>query len=345
MRISAEKLAAEAAATGFRADLLEKAARLLAVLDALRAHPGLKGKLVLKGGTALNLFIFDIPRLSVDIDLNYVGARSRDAMLDERPRIEEAIQAVFRREDFAVRRMPDEHAGGKWSLHYSSAPGHNAKLDVDVNFMYRVPLWPATAMDSRSLGSWRATEIPVVDLHELVAVKLSALLARRKARDLFDSRLIFSMDGLDFERLRIAFVVYGAMSRKDWRTVSVADLDVDVADLVNQLLPSLHIGAIGGPDEAATYGESRWRSSARGAAAMTRRRLPIGIQTFRTLRERGCYYVDKTAFAERLLDEGTHTFCLARGGSARACSWTVGSKPGDHHTMWIARIMEDRLTW
>ena len=78
------------------------------------------------------------------------------------------------------------------------------------------------------------------------------MLARRKARDLFDSRLIFSMDGLDFERLRIAFVVYGAMGRKDWRTVSVTDVEVDVAELVNQLVPSLHIGAIGGPEEAAS---------------------------------------------------------------------------------------------
>ena len=41
---------------------------------------------------------------------------------------------------------------------------------------------------------------------------------------------------------------------------------------------------------------------------MSRRRLPIGIQTFRTLRERDCYYVDKTAYMERLLDEGTHYF-------------------------------------
>ena len=41
---------------------------------------------------------------------------------------------------------------------------------------------------------------------------------------------------------------------------------------------------------------------------MSRRRLPIGIQTFRTLRERECYYVDKTAYVERLLDEGTHYF-------------------------------------
>ena len=41
---------------------------------------------------------------------------------------------------------------------------------------------------------------------------------------------------------------------------------------------------------------------------MTRRRLPIGMQTFRTLREQDCYYVDKTAYVERLLRGGTHYF-------------------------------------
>ena len=41
---------------------------------------------------------------------------------------------------------------------------------------------------------------------------------------------------------------------------------------------------------------------------MTRRRLPIGIQTFRKLREQDCYYVDKTAYVERLLSAGTHYF-------------------------------------
>ena len=41
---------------------------------------------------------------------------------------------------------------------------------------------------------------------------------------------------------------------------------------------------------------------------MTRRKLPIGIQTFRTLREQGCYYVDKTGYAKRLADEGGRYF-------------------------------------
>ena len=46
------------------------------------------------------------------------------------------------------------------------------------------------------------------------------------------------------------------------------------------------------------------------------------MQTFRTLREQGCYYVDKTDYIERLLAQGTHFSCRALGGSARACSWT-----------------------
>ena len=41
---------------------------------------------------------------------------------------------------------------------------------------------------------------------------------------------------------------------------------------------------------------------------MTKRRLPIGIQTFRKIREDNCYYVDKTAYMQRLIDEGKHYF-------------------------------------
>jgi predicted nucleotidyltransferase component of viral defense system len=215
MKISPEKLAAEAEATGFRPDVLEKAAHLLGLLNAMRSHPFLKGKLVLKGGTALNLFVFDVPRLSVDIDLNYVGAEDREAMLAERPKIEQAVQAVFSREGFSVRRMPEEHAGGKWSLRYESAHGLIASLEVDINFMFRVPLWPVTTIDSHPVGAWRAKEIPVLDPHELAAGKLVALLSRRQARDLFDSHRILRMDDLDSHRLRIGFVVYGAMNRKD----------------------------------------------------------------------------------------------------------------------------------
>ena len=255
MRLSPETLAAKAEATGFRPDVLEKAIQLLGLLEAIQSHPFLRGKLALKGGTALNLFVFDVPRLSVDIDLNYVGAMDREAMLDERPRIEEAMQAVFSRQDLGIRRIPQDHAGGKWSLRYPAAAGQSGRIDVDINYMYRVPLLPTTTMDSHSLGGWRATGIPLVDIHELAAGKVAALLARRRARDLFDTRLVLAMPDLNLARLRTAFVVYGAMDRRDWRTVSVDDVAFDPAELSSQLLPALRIG--GAPDlEAVGYGKS-----------------------------------------------------------------------------------------
>jgi hypothetical protein len=253
MKISPEKLADEAGATGFRPDVLEKVAHLLGLLEALRNHPSLKGKLVLKGGTALNLFVFDVPRLSVDIDLNYVGAEDRDGMLTERPKIEQAVQAVFAREGFTVRRMPAEHAGGKWSLRYENASGRGGNLEVDINFMFRVPLWPVMTSDSHPIGTWQATGIIVLDHHELAAGKLAALLARGQARDLFDSHRILRMDHLESQRLRIGFVVYGAMNRKDWRTVSADDVDFDAMELFRQLVPTLRVNAAEVQEESAGY--------------------------------------------------------------------------------------------
>ena len=73
MRISQERLTVEAQETGFRPEILEKVIHLLQLLETIQSHPDLQGHLVLKGGTALNLFLFDVPRLSVDIDLNYIG--------------------------------------------------------------------------------------------------------------------------------------------------------------------------------------------------------------------------------------------------------------------------------
>jgi predicted nucleotidyltransferase component of viral defense system len=240
MRISRERLLSEAETTGFRPDVLEKAIYLLKLLEGLRSHPFLKGRLALKGGTALNLFVFDVPRLSVDIDLNYIGAMERETMIAERPKIEEAIQAVCLREGLAVRRVPVEHAGGKWSLRYESALVGGGNLDVDVNFMLRVPLWPVVICDSKPLGAYQSTNIPLLDINELAAGKLTALLTRRQARDLFDAHQLLKGGVLNQKRLRLAFVVYGAMSRLDWRSVSHEDIAFDERELEQRLMPVLH---------------------------------------------------------------------------------------------------------
>jgi len=73
VRISPIVLTVKAEATGFRAEMLEKSVPLLALLDAIRDQPVLDGKLALNGGTAPTQLVLDVPRLSVDIDFNYMA--------------------------------------------------------------------------------------------------------------------------------------------------------------------------------------------------------------------------------------------------------------------------------
>lgn len=242
MKISRERLLGEARQTGFRPEILEKVFHLLTLLRGFEEHPFLRGRLALKGGSALNLFYDHLPRLSVDIDLNYIGAPDREEMMAERPQVEQAITAVCQREGMQVRRVPPDHAGGKWHLRYESAWGTGGNLEVDLNFMFRVPLWPAQTMPSRHVGTMRADAVQVVDIHELAAGKLAALLSRHASRDLFDAHRLLRGGQLEKEKLRFAFVVYGAMNRKDWRSVTPDVVRFDEREIEDALIPVLATG-------------------------------------------------------------------------------------------------------
>ena len=248
MRYSLEELNPIAEQADYNIAVIEKVVHLLNLLNTLNSHPVLKGKLALKGGTALNLFVFDVPRLSVDIDLNYIGALDREEMMEDRPRVEQAMQAVFEREGFTVRRVPSDHAGGKWRLSYQSYTGDSGNLEVDINFMFRQPLWDVTYIDSHPLGKFQAKNIPVFTSCELFSGKLAALFSRDQARDLFDAHELLNSDqNIDQDSLRLAFIVYGAMSRKDWRTISLDDISFTANELKQKLFPVLRQNLV--PDE------------------------------------------------------------------------------------------------
>lgn len=240
--LTPDQLQREAAATGFQAEALEKVIRLLELLEALRSHPFLKTRFALKGGTALNLFLFNVPRLSVDVDLNYIGAADRETMLGERPQLERAVEAVCGRLNIAIRRTPPDHAGGKWRLSYTTASGRSGTLELDVNFMLRVPLWPPAPVTSRPVGSFTVADVPVLDIHELAAGKIAALLARSAPRDLYDVRELLRRDDIDHRKLRLAAVVYGGMNRRDWREVSLDEIRAEARDVDRMLVPLLRDG-------------------------------------------------------------------------------------------------------
>lgn len=237
--LTGEQLQRAAAGSGFPVDSLEKVWMLVRLLNMMFAHPFVGPRVALKGGTALNLFVFDVPRLSVDIDVNYVGAADRATMTAERPRLDAALEQVASRLGLAVKRAPSEHAGGKWRLSYTSALGRPAILEVDVNYLLRVPLWDPTPRASRQFLGDRARHIQVLDDHELAAGKLAALLARGASRDLFDARQLLAEGAFDADKLRLAFVVYGGINRVDWREVSTDAVTTTVDDVKRQLLPML----------------------------------------------------------------------------------------------------------
>lgn len=237
--------------TGYQAGSLEKVMRLLDILQEIAGDRVLSERLVLKGGTALNVFHLGLDRLSVDIDLNYVGALDRAAMETERPDVEAALNRLLASQGYDIRRKPDEHAGGKWIMRFASALGGNATLELDVNYMARQPLFGAARVSSVPLGDVRARDVLVLNLQEVVAGKLVALFDRHAARDLFDARRILSLNGLDWKSIKAAFLASGACARRDWRAVSIDAIRGDPCELRQKLMICLPREYFGG--KAAIY--------------------------------------------------------------------------------------------
>ena len=225
--------------SGFDQLYIEKVLRLLGILEAVFAHPVLKDKYGLKGGTALNLFYFDLPRLSVDIDLNYLGL-DREIMLKERGEHEKSLCEILTASGYELRRVPEEHAGGKWRLRYESFTGITQNIELDVNYMHRVALMPVCRRDSFPLGDFSVRGIPVLDIHELAAGKLCALIARCKPRDLFDACRILNDARLDVPTLRRCFTVYAAFNKVDFSGVTgLGDLPFTAQQFRQELTATL----------------------------------------------------------------------------------------------------------
>jgi predicted nucleotidyltransferase component of viral defense system len=245
-----------AAETGFRGEAVEKVLYLTAILGRLRTHPDLRNAWVLKGGTAINLFHLDVPRLSVDIDINYVGHADLKAMQAARPGFERALEACCEREGCQVRRVPGEHAGGKYRLRYVGGVGGAGSLEVDVNYVQRIPLLGMERRRPRRPFGGGAPEVPVLTLEELAAGKCAALLTRAAPRDAFDAWQLLEIapDLLERPGLRLAFAVQAGSSREDLRAQRSDTSPVSAKAVREELLPLLRAEARpldGNPDRLA----------------------------------------------------------------------------------------------
>ncbi len=179
----------------------------VALLCALLPLVGRERCFALKGGTAINMFVRDLPRLSVDIDLTYLPIEDRATDLgnigDALNHMADAMEAALR--GVSVQRLAGEQ-------------DRTIKLQVTrggVRVMIEVSPVLRGAVHEPVLRSGTQTveqqfgfvEVPVLDTHELYAGKLCAALDRQHPRDLFDVKVLMDAEGVDADLIDV-FLVY-----------------------------------------------------------------------------------------------------------------------------------------
>jgi len=161
----------------------------------------------LKGGTAINLFVRDMPRLSVDLDLvfpDYTLPRE-EALASINKAIRNAAERLTTR-GFLTHTIASADAGETKLL----VRRGSVELKVEVNFVMRGTVHPVrnASLSPRASEVLLADlELPVVSLEDMYGGKLVAAMDRQHPRDLFDCLQLFAHEGIT-PAIRRAFVVY-----------------------------------------------------------------------------------------------------------------------------------------
>lgn len=224
--------------TGFLKNSLEKMFRLLDILSVLKTHPVTKNAFVLKGGTALNLFILDIPRISVDIDLNYIQSISRSSMLTDRKVINFEIQKIFN-SSYEIKMSRDVHALTQFEFRYKTTSGSSDMLKLEINYLKRITLLPPQIMRFDRFD--RNIEFLCLDFIELLASKIIALLNRYTPRDLFDVyQMVRSPLKVEQDLLKMLLFFYGLITETEIFELFKLKFDlITQADIQSKLYPML----------------------------------------------------------------------------------------------------------
>ncbi len=186
-RYTKNELDALAANTGFLRDNLEKVLRLCDVLEYLNANPLLSSHLALKGGTAINMVVFNLPRLSVDIDLDFTKQSTRDEMFELREQINGDIIKYMTSQQYSLNpSSKNPHSLDSWVFFYQNVAGNKDNIKIEVNYSMRNHVFNPTIMEVNI--PLLSIKLQVISLNklELFGSKIKALIERTAARDLYD---------------------------------------------------------------------------------------------------------------------------------------------------------------
>jgi predicted nucleotidyltransferase component of viral defense system len=214
-----KELSKQAAELGFIRDAFEKMSRLTGVLAFFERDPVLSQYLALKGGTAINLTIFNLPRLSVDIDLDFAENLPLDEMMAVRETIRTTIRQFMIMNGYTRSEKSKEYHTLDSDIHqFINTGGVRDNIKIEINYSLRSHILPIYKRPIETLGIFEPIKVLVLDPLEIFASKISALHSRAAARDLYDAHnmVYFGLfDESQTEMLRKCVVFYTAISSEE----------------------------------------------------------------------------------------------------------------------------------
>lgn len=211
-------LGKQAKELGFVRDTYEKVCRLTEILKFFENDELLAKSLAVKGGTAINLTIFNLPRLSVDIDLDFSENVTRDEMMASRSKISDRIEKYMIANDYSLSlKSKYSHALDSFVFEYSNAAGINDNIKIEINYMLRCHI--LQLKQRRFESTWVPAGVSVLSVApiEIFASKIVALLNRTAPRDIYDIHNLVKFGLFDESEkilLRKCVVFYSAIASK-----------------------------------------------------------------------------------------------------------------------------------
>lgn len=201
---------------GFVRDTFEKVLRLKEILRYLNEEDYLRKHLLLKGGTAINLTVFNLPRLSVDIDMDYTPNDIKEDMLFAREKITNLIKEYMESEGYRLSKSSRfTHSLDAFYYQYQNAGGNKDMIKLELNYSLRAHvLEPVYGRILPDVFEGDGLEIRMVAPMEIFAAKGNALISRAAARDLYDWGNLIAEDLFveDRDIFRKCFVFYATIS-------------------------------------------------------------------------------------------------------------------------------------
>lgn len=162
----------------------------------------------LKGGTAINFFQRDMPRLSVDIDLTYLPLEERNTTLNNISnslhKISDDIRKIFKNVHV------QEKKNGALISKLFVRDHEGIQITIEPNEVIRGTVYQTRLMSTSKKVEEvfeSSAEIQVLSIGDLYGGKLCAALDRQHPRDLFDAKILLENEGITDE-IRTAFVLY-----------------------------------------------------------------------------------------------------------------------------------------